>query len=313
MKKTIILTISFFSLGLAGCLKDTPNVDFSSVGTIIEFEYPSGGGGSGLGSGLEYFGGGALTYPPTDAVDTATFMVNIASPSPLSSDLTVTLGVDANALLDHYATDSIKFVKMPDSLYKIISTSAVIKAGSRLATFKIAFYPSKVDPTQNYGLPITVANSGGYTVSGNFGHIYFHTIGNPLAGVYSVTGTRYNYTGTIAWSGPPAAVPAGYVSTTDLSGVSPELGSPDNTHTIEIGFSNLGSSGYNYVITANSSYSSISVDYNFDAIYSNIINYVVSYSPPSAGKPAFHIVTHYNNATGGSGNDRIIDQSFVHQ
>jgi Domain of unknown function (DUF1735) len=313
MKKLLIIAFSVFAIVFSGCLKDTPVVDFSKVGTIIEFEYPAGGGNTAIGSGLEYFGGGALTYPPTDLADTATFMVNIASPNTLSKDLVVTIAADPNALTDNFSRDSITYLAMPDSLFTILNTTATVKAGSRQATFQIAFFPSKVDPSKNFMLPIAITNAQGYTVSGNFGHIYFHTIGNPLAGIYSEVGTRYNYSGTVVWAGPPAAVPASYIATTDLSAYSPKLASPDNTHTIEIAFANVGT-GYNYIITANANYSSISVDYTFDAVYSNITPYIVSYTPPSpTQKAVIHIMTHYNNALAGAGNDRIMDETFTQQ
>lgn len=180
-------------VGLTSCLKkDAMNFDpDNKTASTLELEYIAGGPGSAIGSGLQYFGGGALLYPPTDASDTATFNLRVAGPA-LSKDVTLTVGADANALLDNYAKDSIKYEAMPSSLYKILNPTVTIKAGERFAPVKVVFFPSQIDPAKNYMLPISVTNAQGVNVSSNFGHIYFHTIGNPLAGAYKWSFTRYN-------------------------------------------------------------------------------------------------------------------------
>ena len=140
-------------------------------------------------------------------------------------------------------------------------------------------------------------------------------IKNPFAGTYTVTGTRYNYTGVVAWtsdnSGP---IPAGYTATTDMSLSSPRTGTPDDGTTFELPFANLGPSGYAYIITYNTTTKKLSVNYNFASISSNMVTAVVGLIPPEGGtKAKFRIITHYNNAAGGAGNDRIVDETFVQQ
>ena len=81
---------------------------------------------------------------------------------------------------------------MPDSLYKFISKSATIKAGQRIATLKIVFFPSKIDITKSYCLPVVIKDAGGKTISSNFGTIYYHVIGNPIAGAYNWDFIRIN-------------------------------------------------------------------------------------------------------------------------
>lgn len=221
MKRIVIIVFSISLIFLAGCLKDSPNVDFSKVGTIIEIEYPQGAAGSGLGSGLESFSGGTFTYPISDSVDVVSFMVNIASPSPLKKDLSVTIGINANALTAYNSANTIQYIPMPDSDFSLTTTTGVIPAGSRLLPFQLTVYPSKIDPTQNYMLPISITDASGQTISGNFSTIYFHTIGNPLAGPYFWDWTRWNNTD----------------STGPNSGTfthQPTLFLPDNPTTIEV-------------------------------------------------------------------------------
>jgi hypothetical protein len=69
-----------------------------------------------------------------------------------------------------------------------------------------------------------------------------------------------------------------------------------------------------YVISGNSTFSNITYTFKstFLAGYSNIIKYVVDYTPPSATqKASFHLMTKYNNTTENAGNDRLIDQTFT--
>jgi len=238
MKKIFIVVISIIAVCSTGCLKDQFGTDLYATGNpILEFEYPQGGGHNDIGSGLEYFAGGALTYPATDISDTTFFIVNLASTNTLGKDLSITIGPDPKALLDNYSNDSITYVAMPDSDYALLSTSATIKAGQRQDTFYIVFYPSKIDPTQNFMLPITVtSNSQNIPVSGNFGHIYIHTIGNPIVGNYDQEWIRYNAadtTGTPAYDLDLGTVVFSPVSPTEIS-----VGSQGTGETDLISFTN---------------------------------------------------------------------------
>lgn len=193
-RKLIILSTVLGTLFLAGCLKKgSMNIDpYSTEGSIITLAYLEGGSGSTINSGMQYFGGANLTYPGSDEVDTATYNVNLAGPATLGSDLNVTVGYDESKLNDNFANDAINYELMPDSVYDFVQTSAVIKAGTRTVPLQIAFYPSKIDPTKSYMLPVTIKEAGGKTISSNFGTIYYHVIGNPLAGAYKWTYLRFN-------------------------------------------------------------------------------------------------------------------------
>jgi len=311
MRKILIITLSMIVLVGTSCLKDTASTDLSHEESILEVIYPPAAQYNGVGSGLEYFGGGALSYPATDISDTLTFYVNIAGTNTLGTALSVTIAPDPNALLDNYSTDSITYVAMPDSDYSIVSATKTIPAGSRLDTFQVVFYPSKFDITKNFMLALTPTDGGGVPIAGNFGHLYLHTIGNPLAGTYVETGTRYNYTGGSGWAGPPAAIPAP-ASTADLSSFG-GTATLDNTTTIELPYSNLGSSGDNLIITYNAAGPSISVTGN-STLLGGVANFKVWVETvtldPTTGKATLHIVSSYTN---GAGNDRINDETFVQQ
>lgn len=310
--KQLKIKALFFSaviLCISSCLKKgAANIDIEdTTAPIVELQYIEGGSGSTINSGMQYFSGGALTYPSSHAADTAHFNVNIAGPAAASSDVNVTLGVKASAVLDNYKSDSIKYELMPDSLYHIITPTATIKAGSRIGKLEIAFFPSKLDPSKSYMLPIVVEQAGGLTVSGNFGIVYFHVIGNPLAGAYDVVGTRYNYTGSIGYTGGP--IPPNYVGT--AASPSPKVAAPSSATLVSLDFANLGGNGYHYLITYHESNpNTIEVSGDFLASVSNFVVLVKTYDPVLK---KMHIVSTYNNAADGSGNDRIIDETFTHK
>ena len=67
-----------------------------------------------------------------------------------------------------------QYEALPDSTYAFPVKSATIAAGDRLDTLRVLFYPSKIDTTKNYMLPVSIQDAQGETISGNFGAIYFH-------------------------------------------------------------------------------------------------------------------------------------------
>ncbi len=314
MKKIFLYSLAASAIFFTGCLKDTPETDFSTVGTLAEIGTSSLNGNLNAPSGgLDYFKQATLPAFNSSAPYQVTFDVNIASPYPPNKDVNVTLGVDDSKRTAYNALGGVQFDAAPDSIYSFPVKTAVIKAGTRLATFTITFFPDKIDPSHSYLVPIAITDASGIQVSGNLGTIYIHNLGNPLAGPYTVTGTRYNYNGNVTWDGNPASVPvAGYVATTNLAGV--KLSAPDDTKTVEVAFANVGA-GYNYILSWDGTAGgALGIDYTFTSVYSNFQTVLVSFQRPDAThKAAFHIITHYNNAAGGAGNDRIMDESFVHQ
>lgn len=314
--KKLLFSIPFLSLLLVGCLKDKPNVDFSQIFPVAEISTastnPTPNAASG---GLAFFTAANLSFPSGAVLDTVFFTVNIASDYPLNKATNITVGVDTT-IVAAYNADSVNNSKhvqyqvMPDSLYTMPTKTGTIPAGQRLDTFYVIFNAAEFNPAYTYMLPIKITDASGLTISGNMGTIYFHIVGNPLAGNYTVTGTRYNYGGRISWSGPTDPIPAGYVST--AASPSPKFASPVSPTEIAIDYANLGGSGYQYNLTTSADYSQMtSIDFNFTSAVSNLASWLISYTPPSPGvKCKFHIMSYYTNGTPA---DRIIDESFVQQ
>jgi len=183
--KVLLLLFAVAAAGLTGCLKkNDANIDVSNLtAPVYTLEWIQNGGTT-VNAGLQYFANGALTYPASHTSDTTIFAVRLTGTQYPNSDVTVTIAPDTKALLDNFSVDGITYDAMPDSLFKILNTTAVIPKGTGVAFFKVVFYPSKINATKNYMLAPTVTSPTDYKVSANFGHVYFHTIGNPIAGSY---------------------------------------------------------------------------------------------------------------------------------
>jgi hypothetical protein len=309
MRKVSIIVLGIALFGSAGCLKDTPATDLTHVGTVIEMIYPPGAGYFGVGSGIQYFGGCVLSYPLTDASDTAVYYVNIAGTNTLPAALDVTVGLESKDLLDNYSTDSVTYYPMPDSLYSILTNSGTIPAGQRMDTFQLVFYPDKIDMTQSYGLPIGITAAGTYTISGNFGMTYFHTTG--IAGIYTDSNAvAMSYSGTVPYTFNPnnPYVYPGDSTVISLSNAYPKLAAnPTNPYQVTLPYANnLG----NYVINFTSSdVLTVTPDATLAAAVTNFTVYYAAFYMNGGGNLILHLVTGYTNSSGGS---VIVDETLTH-
>jgi hypothetical protein len=219
-----ILKYSYFIVGFVlfagmnACVKDRNDLatDFSNLQPLLEIRDNISGVGND--AGLANFSRATLSFAD-DTIDThiQSFYVNLASVNALNKDVSVTVGAD-QAALDAYNADAIhltKFDMMPDSIYTIQNSQVTIAAGERVALISVQFTPSKIDPSKSYMLPISITDAGGINISGNYGTIYYHVIGNALAGNYYQSFYRWNDSDTTL---PPNST----VFEDELTPVSPE-------------------------------------------------------------------------------------------
>jgi hypothetical protein len=67
-----------------------------------------------------------------------------------------------------------------------------IPAGQQYAHTTVSVYKAALDPTVSYMLPISITDASGKALSSNLNTIYYHVIGNPLAGTYTWNFTRWS-------------------------------------------------------------------------------------------------------------------------
>jgi len=193
MKKNILKFLSIIAVGygMTSCLDGDPmNTPPGGSPNLVEMSYVSSGGTL-INSGLNYFGAQALILGPADEADTITFQVAVQGGN-VDRDVTVTLQVNPNAALDNFAKDQIEYTVMPSDQYTFLNTSQTIPKGKGFAEFQVVFFPPKIDFAKSVILPITATNDAGYVTSSNYGILYLHLIGNPIAGVYDWQFIRYS-------------------------------------------------------------------------------------------------------------------------
>jgi len=270
--------------------------------------------------------------------DDFTLKAKFNGPTTAPADVTITYSVDAAAVAkfnaDGRAADPNwkDYELMPASNFSLLVTTDVIKKGEIYApkvTDNLVTHPTLIDPSKFYVIPLKISSTAYPSASGS-GTIFIYIIGNPLAGNYQDWGVRWNLTGAVAWGGPPAGL--GLATSPGVPSVNPPTANPAtytfnfvdaavpvDGQTVQIDYANVPDpvtgALASYFVTGNANFSAITFDFatTFKSGYSNIDKYIRGYVAPSpTQKPAFRLVSKYNNATGGSGNDRLVDESFTH-
>jgi len=235
MKLKIFYLASFLIAAsmLSSCLDgDQMNLPPGGSPPLIEITYNNTPGSiyTLFNTGLRYFSAQTLLPSPNEA-DTITFAVTLQGS--VDKDVTVTLTTPQDALDDNYSSDSLTYAMMTSDQYKFLSTSAVIPKGKNYAEFQVVLYPPNINYKKNLMLPVTATNDANIVTSSTAGTLYFHVIGNALAGLYTHRFIRY-------------ATPAG-TGSPDTDNSSVAVLSPANTTTVS------GPTGYytqpNYIIT----------------------------------------------------------------
>lgn len=300
-----LYSILFVAVLFSSCVKNADHfTDFSQADAILELKTSIATGASANTvniAGLGNFSSSSLSAIQSYFADTISFYVNLASNNTLNKDLHVKVGVN-QAARDAYnssqPTGALTYEALPDSTYSWTEQTVTIPAGQRVVLVSgLIFHYDKMDPTKNYMLPIGIVDGDGVNVSANQGAIYFHSIGNPNAGSYTVTGTRTNYNGSSS-SGDVTGV-------TNLANFSPKTATPESPTIIDIDYANLAPS--HYVITFNAAGDQISDVTVDDDFLASITNFGVDVATYDAATKTIHIKTHYTNS---AGNDRVVEEFF---
>jgi hypothetical protein len=165
-------------LSLASCVKDRNGsvtlTDYPTVPEVAEISSP---------------GFHALAFNLTNQPQTVNANVNIASPNPVSEDVTVTLALDPSALANYNAANGTAYTLIDPTAYSIPSYKVTIKKGQNLSSLPIIIYPDKVDLSKANAIPLKITDASGRTISQNFQSvIYAIVVKNKYDGDYHSTG-----------------------------------------------------------------------------------------------------------------------------
>ena len=326
MNKKILKFMALLAIvfAISSCLKDE-DYDNQQYGTII-----SGTPASSLKS-VRILEGGidggdirrsqlAFGNPPA-VLDSSSFKIayfDNKSLTPLApATITITLARDPGFIAIYNATQPIQYELLPDSLFSIPVLTTTIPAGQQFSQpLKFYFRPIKFNTSKIYMLPIKIVSAtgvDGLTIQANYGYIVFSKIGNPMAGLYTVVGTRWNctVTGDQGYAGGP--IPNNYVSASIPSPKLLDVVGPTITTTY---VANLGAgTNRDYFFDVDPAATTmqdvnISLTESFVAGISNIRWITKTYDPATK---KFTLLWTYNNQPGGVGNDRIIQETMTKQ
>lgn len=142
--------------------------------------------------GVQNFTSNNVAFP-TDTT-TLKISVNLASVNLPTSDVKVTIAVDAAKIAPYNSANGKNYQVLPAAAYKLTTTTLTIPSGQQVASTTISFYAATLDPSVSYLLPISIMDASGKALSSNQNTIYFNVIGNVLAGNYLHSYYRRNGT-----------------------------------------------------------------------------------------------------------------------
>lgn len=184
LNKHLSLVVGIFLLaGFSSCIKNKAynnETDFSNLQdhvTIVK-------------GGLTNYNQAGVLFNGADTAN-VTLIVNLASKDLPSSPVKVTIGVDAAKIAAYNSANGTSFQAPPTNAYKIGSTVLTIPAGQQYAQTTVSFYAPALDPTISYMLPISITDASGKALTSNTNTIYYHIIGNPIAGTYNAYLSRW--------------------------------------------------------------------------------------------------------------------------
>ena len=141
-------------------------------------------------SGLTYYSSAGVLFNGADTA-TLTLIVNLASVNLPTSPTQVTIGVDAQQIATYNTANNTSFQIVPSASYSVASTSLTIPAGQQYAQTTVSFYADSLDPSVSYMLPISITDASGHALTSNQNTVFYHIIGNPIAGTYEQYFSRW--------------------------------------------------------------------------------------------------------------------------
>jgi hypothetical protein len=194
--------------------------------------------------GLANFSTQTIVLPPDDESDTLYFHLNYAATDVAPQDEVISIAVDDDAIAAYNSANGTTYLKFPDSIFVITPAQDITipKGANYSAGIPLIVHPNKVDPTISYMLAVTIKTApAGSTISANYKTIYYHFIGNPIAGAYLWDWTRWN---NADMSGTPSPLSFTGESATFV---------PTDPTTVEFYagyiFSSVGAQGVRYILS----------------------------------------------------------------
>lgn len=164
---------------LNSCLKNGKYyTDFASVSASIDLPLAAANNNGVV----------AFTFDATTTTTSIPVYVNVASPSVLNKAVKATLALDTAFLNQYNADNGTDYQVFPDSVYSTTGFNLTVPAGQRLDSMVVTFDFTKLNLSEQYILPITIAQSDLPIEQWNHLLLYV-SVKNKYDGRYTVTGT----------------------------------------------------------------------------------------------------------------------------
>ena len=238
-------------VSLSSCLKNgNYYTDFSAVNGSVDLPLAAANSN------------GVITFAYDATVTTTSIpvYVNLASPGTLGKAVTATLALDTAFLNQYNAANSTAFVVMPDSIFSVTSWNRTIPAGKRLDSMVVTFNFAKMDLSQPYVFPVTIASSSEPIEQWN--HLLLNVaVKNKYDGKYSMTIKLTGWGSYGISDGPQYSWPSkvGFVTTGANSGniVTNEVGASQGGFTSAGALTGFGAAVPNYIFNSSNICTSI--------------------------------------------------------
>lgn len=164
-----ILAVCIIATGATGCLKDSSMMDPSNTHNVVEFMNTEGITSSQLSTYPLYTINKTFAAPS----DTYNAVVHYTGADNAPQDITVTVELGTQAVIDKYNKDNTKtFVMIPSTLYSFPATVTIPK-GQRTVNLPISLPNTAVLKGNKYVLPLTIKSASYGIISGNFATILY--------------------------------------------------------------------------------------------------------------------------------------------
>lgn len=286
IKHTSFILVTFL-LVIASCKKKDENIINTTPVAQIS------------GSGITNFKNALLVGKDTLVY---TFFVEVSSASAIKENFDIVIGVKDTSRTKYNTTSTLQYDAMPADWYSIDTTTKTLVVNNTYVQFDIKFFMKKFDSTKTVMLPVGVLSAGSNNISSSYSTIYYHYIGMELSGSYGVSGTRKNYTGSVA--------DENLSETVNLSEIGSKKLIPQTPLTCMAGYANNETLNWFYIITYDPVTNVILKVEPNDIMKSQLSpnSFVVNTKDYDPVTRAIHLVTQFVNT---AGNARVVDEYLL--
>lgn len=192
MKKIYCAFLLAGVVGLGSCLKEDPALNPAESNSVIEIYNPIPTPTASPADAIHPLYNQAFEIQPSVEWD---LEVSYSGADAAPQDITVTVGLDEQAMHDYNDEQGTHLEFIDPSLFDVDTWTVTIPAGQKRATLHFTFKTAQFDPSTTYGFPVKIMSVSSGQISSNFGTVIF-AMGakNKYDGVYNLRSKQVDWT-----------------------------------------------------------------------------------------------------------------------